>query len=526
MIPLGLAEIARVVDGTVYGAAGPGRTVTGPVVIDSREVTTGALFAAIAGARSDGHDFAAAAYAAGAIAVLGSRPVDGPCVVADDVVTALAKLAGFVRDRLSPVVIGLTGSVGKTTTKDLLAQILEGEAPTVATSRSFNNEIGLPLTILRVGRRTRYLVLEMGAAKPGDITHLVRVGRPRIGLVLNVGPAHVLTMGGIDGVAKTKGEMVRDLPAAAQGGVALLNADDERVAAMAGQTRAAVTFYGTGADAAVRARDVTLDAAGHASFTLHTPGAQAPVRLCLPGQHQVANALAAACAASAVGVPADRIADALSSAVPRSPGRFEIKERPDGVTVIDDAYNANPSSTQAAIRTLATMAAGRRTIAVIGEMMHQAEGTARQHEAIGTLAGALGLDVLVAVGQGEGPDAMAAAARGTGVSVYAVPDGDAAIGLLRGSLRHYDLVFSNSLIEHVGGHERRERFADTVHQLSGAYWVQTPYRYFPVEPHWHPARSFCPSRCAPKWSGAGRSPINTASPGKRRCGPRSRSSQT
>jgi UDP-N-acetylmuramoyl-tripeptide--D-alanyl-D-alanine ligase len=444
VIRLTLAEIARAVDGTahgpVQGTGGSGPTVTGPVVIDSREVTAGALFAAVAGARSDGHDFAPAAYSAGAVAVLGSRPVDGPCVVVDDVVTALTKLAGLVRGRLSPVVIGLTGSVGKTTTKDLLAQILEREAPTVATSRSFNNEIGLPLTILRADRQTRYLVLEMGAAKPGDITHLVRVGRPQIGMVLNVGPAHVLTMGGIDGVAKTKAEMVRDLPTAAGGGFALLNADDERVAAMARQTPATVTFYGTGQDAAVRAENVTLDAAGRASFTLHTPAEQALVRLRLPGEHQVANALAAACAASAVGVQAMRIAAALSSAVPRSPGRFEIRERRDGVIVIDDAYNANPASTQAAIRTVATMAAGRRTVAVLGEMMHQAEGTIRHHEAIGALAGALGVDVLVAVGKGEGPDAMAAAARAAGVSVYAVPDGDAAIGLLRESLRPADVV--------------------------------------------------------------------------------------
>jgi UDP-N-acetylmuramoyl-tripeptide--D-alanyl-D-alanine ligase len=440
MIPLTLEEIARAVDGTVHGTAGPGLIVTGPVVIDSREVTAGALFAAIVGARSDGHDFVPAAQAGGAVAVLGSRPVNGPCVVADDVVTALTKLAGLVRDRLSPVVIGLTGSVGKTTTKDLLAQILEREAPTVATSRSFNNEIGLPLTILRADRQTRYLVLEMGAAKPGDITHLVRVGRPQIGMVLNVGPAHVLTMGGIGGVAKTKAEMVRDLPTAAGGGFALLNADDERVAAMARQTHATVTFYGTSQDAAVRAEDVTLDVAGCASFTLVTPTDQAPVRLRLPGEHQVANALAAACAASTVGVPAVRIAAALSSAVPRSPGRFQVKERPDGVTVIDDAYNANPASTRAAIRTLATMAADRRTVAVLGEMMHQAEGTIHHHDAIGTLAGALGIDVLVAVGKGEGPDAMVAAAREAGVSVYAVPDGDAAIDLLRESLRPADVV--------------------------------------------------------------------------------------
>jgi UDP-N-acetylmuramoyl-tripeptide--D-alanyl-D-alanine ligase len=439
MIPVTLEELARAVDGAVHGTAGPGLTVSGPVVIDSREVTAGVLFAAIAGARSDGHDFAPAAQAAGAVAVLGTRPVDGPCVVADDVVAALTKLAGIMRDRLNPVVIGLTGSVGKTTTKDLLAQILEREAPTVATSRSFNNEIGLPLTILRADRQTRYLVLEMGAARPGDITHLVRLGRPQIGLVLNVGPAHILTMGGIEGVAKTKAELVRDLPAAG-GGLALLNADDERVAAMARQTAAAVTFYGTGRDAAVRAGDVTLDAAGRASFTLHTPAAKAPVRLRLPGEHQVANALAAACAANAVGVPADRIAAALSSAVPRSPGRFEIRERPDGVTIIDDAYNANPASTRAGIRTLATMAAGRRTVAVLGEMFHQAEGTIHHHQAIGALTGALGIDVLVAVGQGEGPDAMAAAARGAGVSVHSVPDGDAATELLTESLRPADVV--------------------------------------------------------------------------------------
>ena len=440
MIPLTLEEIARAVDGTVRGAGALGITVTGPVVIDSREVTAGSMFAAIRGARSDGHDFAPAAQVAGAVAVLGTRPVDGPCVVVDDVVVALTKLAAFVRGRLSPVVIGLTGSVGKTTTKDLLAQILEAEAPTVATSRSFNNEIGLPLTILRADRQTRYLVLEMGAAKPGDISHLVRVGRPQIGMVLNVGPAHVLTMGGMDGVARTKAEMVRDLPAATQGGVALLNAGDERVAAMAHQTAAAVTFYGTGADVPVRARDAALDAVGRASFTLHTPTGQAPVRLRLPGEHQVANALAAACAANAVGVPVDRIAAALSSAVPRARGRFEIKERPDGVTVIDDAYNANPASTQAAIRTLAMMAVGRRTVAVLGEMMHQAEGAVHYHKAIGALAGALGIDVLVAVGKGEGPDAMVAAAREAGVSVHDVPDGDAAIGLLREALLPRDVV--------------------------------------------------------------------------------------
>ncbi|MGH7225463.1 MAG: glutamate ligase domain-containing protein, partial [Gemmataceae bacterium] len=263
---------------------------------------------------------------------------------------------------------------------------------------------------------------------------------PQIGMVLNVGPAHVLTMGGIDGVAKTKAEMVRDLPTAAQGGFALLNADDERVAAMARNTPATVMYYGTGQDAAVRAQNVTLDAVGHASFTLHAPDGEALVQLRLPGEHQVANALAAACAASVVGIPIDRIAAALTRAVPRSPGRFRMKERLDRVTVIDDAYNANPMSVRAALRTLAMMANGRRTIAVLGEMMHQAEGTIHQHMTIGALAGELGIAVLVAVGKGDGPDAMTAAAREAGVAVHAVPDRDAAIDLLRESLRPADIV--------------------------------------------------------------------------------------
>jgi UDP-N-acetylmuramoyl-tripeptide--D-alanyl-D-alanine ligase len=440
LIPLTLEEIARAVGGTVHGTTGPGPTVTGPVVIDSREVTAGALFTAIAGARSDGHDFAGTAYAAGAVAVLGSRPVEGPCVVVDDVVTALTELAMYVRGRLNPIVIGLTGSVGKTTTKDLLAQILERQGPTVATARSYNNEIGLPLTLLRADRQTRYLVAEMGAGNPGDITHLARVARPQIGLVLNVGPAHMLTLGGIDGVVKAKTELVQALPPKAKGGFALLNADDERVAGMARATLAQVMYYGTGPETTVRATDVTVDAAGHASFTLHTPAGEARVRLNLPGEHQVANALAAATAAGVIGVPTTEIAEALSSAVPRSPSRFAMTERPDGVTVIDDAYNANPVSMAAALRTLATMAAGRRAVAVLGEMTGQAEGTAPRHAAIGELTGELGVGLLVVVGEGEGPDAMATAARQAGVPVHAVPDRQSATDLLRESLRPGDVV--------------------------------------------------------------------------------------
>jgi UDP-N-acetylmuramoyl-tripeptide--D-alanyl-D-alanine ligase len=446
LITLTLEEIARAVGGTVHGASGP-VTVTGPVVIDSREATEGALFVAIVGARSDGHDFADQVYAAGASAVLGSRPVDGPCVVVDDVVDALTELAVYVRDRLDPVVVGLTGSVGKTTTKDLLAQILERNGPTVATDRSYNNEIGLPLTILRADRRTRYLVLEMGAGKPGDITHLMRVARPQLGLVLNVGPAHIMTLGGVAGVAKAKAELPRALPPKLKGGFAVLNADDERVADMARETLAQVVFYGTGAgatvpaeDVSVRAEDVSVDPAGHASFILHTPSGKAPVRLSLPGEHLVANALAAAAVAGVIGVATDEIAEALSSAVRRSPNRFQVTERADGVTIIDDAYNANPVSMRAALRTAATMAAGRRRIAVFGEMTGQAEETAYHHSALGRLAGEQGVEILVVVGTGEGPETLAKAARDAGVSVHEVPDRNAAIDLVRELLRPADVV--------------------------------------------------------------------------------------
>jgi UDP-N-acetylmuramoyl-tripeptide--D-alanyl-D-alanine ligase len=443
MIPITIAEIADAVGGRLQDASRPTAVVTSPAAADSREVTPGGLFAAIKGARTDGHDHAAAAVARGAAAVLATRPVGHPAIVVPDVVAALGALARFVLSRLEPTVIGITGSVGKTTTKDLLAQILEGRGETIATAQSYNNELGLPLTVLRAGHRTRYLVLEMGVGSKGDLTYLTGLARPQIGVVLNVGASHLSTLGSLDGVAEAKAELVEALPGADHGGLAILNADDPRVAAMASRTRAGILRFGRSGRAAVRAERIALDRAARARFTLCTPAGTAPVRLQLPGEHQISNALAAAAVASALGIATSQAATALSAASPRTSARFEQLEGPAGVTVINDAFNANPESVRAGLRTLTAMAAGRRTVAVLGEMLDQGERSEGRHEEIGRLAAELDVNVLVTVGRGDAIS-MAAAARLTGGlsrgQVENVPDPRAARSLLRGLLQAGDIV--------------------------------------------------------------------------------------
>ena len=242
MIPLTLAEIAALTGGSLAPAEAAARTVTGPVIIDSRRVTDGALFAALPGERADGHDYAPAAVAAGAAGVLATRPVPGaPAVVVPDVTVALGALAKGVLGRLpAATVTGITGSSGKTSTKDLAAQVVEHLGPTIAPEDSFNNEIGLPLTVLRAGASTRFLVLEMSARGIGHIAALCDIAPPRIGAVLNVGRAHAGEFGSLDAVAKAKGELPEALPA---DGVAVLNADDPRVVAMAARTAARVVTF-------------------------------------------------------------------------------------------------------------------------------------------------------------------------------------------------------------------------------------------------------------------------------------------
>ncbi|MGY1772829.1 UDP-N-acetylmuramoyl-tripeptide--D-alanyl-D-alanine ligase [Blastococcus sp. SYSU D00813] len=441
MIALTLAEVAEAVGGSLPAGA-DGIRVTGAVTIDSRSVGAGDLFVALPGERVDGHDFLGAAAAAGAVAALTTRDDEAlPCVVVEDPVAALGRLAAAVHARLVArglVTLGITGSSGKTSTKDLLGQVLATAGATVSPPGSFNNDIGLPLTVLSADAATRFLVLEMGARGVGHIARLCAVARPRIGVVLNVGSAHLGEFGSPEGTARAKGELVEALP---DDGTAVLNADDARVIGMAPRTRARVLTTGRGADADVRATGVALDGEGRASFTLAAAGEEHPVALQVVGEHQVANALSAAGAALAAGMSPAAVAAALSAAQVRSRWRMEVTRRPDGVTVVNDAYNANPESMRAALAALTGMAATRR-VAVLGGMAELGPGAEGEHERLGRDAVAAGVDLVVAVGPdavGIATGARAAGARNGEGSVH-VPDRAAARELLSEVLVPGDVV--------------------------------------------------------------------------------------
>jgi UDP-N-acetylmuramoyl-tripeptide--D-alanyl-D-alanine ligase len=443
VIPLTLAQIAEITGGQLHGD--PSAVVTGEVVIDSRRAGPGGLFAAVAGERADGHDFASAAVAAGAVAVLATRPVPVPSVLVTDVPAALAALARFVVDALPGAAIaGITGSSGKTTTKDLAAQLVERLGPTIAPAGSFNNEFGHPLTVLRADAATRYLILELSARGPGHIAHLCRVAPPRYGVVLNVGHAHAGEFGGLDQVARAKGELVEALPA---DGVAILNADDPRVLAMAARTAARIVTFGLDDRTAqiraseIRAAGVRLDELGRPSFTLLTPEGQAGVTLRLHGSHSVPDAVAAAALARELGLGLADIADGLCAAVARNRWRMEVRRREDGVTVINDAYNANPESVRAALHALRHLAQDGRGFAILGHMAELGEVSRASHEDIGEFAAQSELAGLIAVGE-EAEPILAGARRvrsWTGEAL-AVPDGTAALDALANQLKPGDVV--------------------------------------------------------------------------------------
>lgn len=444
MIALTAGQVAAITQGRL-DAASEDVVVDGPVVIDSRQAAPGALFVALPGEQSDGHDFAAAAVEAGATLVLASRATGVPSVVVDDVERALGALAREVLARLRPGglrVVGVTGSVGKTTTKDLLLQVLQGSGPTVAPVASFNNEIGLPLTVLRADADTRFLVLEMGAAALGELEYLTGIAAPDVAVVLRVAHAHVGGFGGIEAVARAKSEIVTGL---APGGTAILNADDDRVAAMA-PLAARTVLFGESSRAAVRAADHTLDEDGRARFTLVTEAGTAPVHLALVGAHHVTNALATAAVALELGVPLADVAARLGTAGPISPHRMHVVDRPDGVTIIDDSYNANPDSMRAALQALAVVSGRtRRSVAVLGEMLELGEEHRRAHDTIGRLVVRLNVDLTVVVGVGARPILDAAAHEGSwGDEAVAVDTVEEAEAFLATALRPGDVVLVKS----------------------------------------------------------------------------------
>jgi UDP-N-acetylmuramoyl-tripeptide--D-alanyl-D-alanine ligase len=447
VIPLSLKEIAEVTGGRVHGldeTAASALVVDGPVVTDSREAGPGGLYIARVGEQLDGHQFVRGAAEQGAVAAMTTREVpELPCVVVPDVQDGLATLARAVVDRHPDLtVIGVTGSSGKTSTKDLLAAVLAVAGPTVAPVGSLNSEVGVPLTVFRVRPETRFLVVEMGARGIGHIRYLTTIAPPRIGIELNVGSAHVGEFGSREAIATAKAELVEALPPE---GLAVLNADDTAVRAMAGRTRARVQLVGTTGDAAIRAEDIRLDEAGRPAYTVVTPDGTAEVSLPLHGEHHVANSLAVVATALECGLDLDSTVRVLASVRPASRWRMEVSERPDGVTVVNDAYNANPDSVRAALKALVAMGRGRRTWAVLGSMLELGDESAVEHDAIGRLAVRLNVARLVVVGDLARPMATGAQHEGSwGDEVVWVPDADAAHELLAEELRPGDVVLFKS----------------------------------------------------------------------------------
>ena len=460
MIELTLAQVAAACGGELVLAAGDSAetTVEGIVQTDSRLVVPGGVFFAMVGEATDGHLFVGSAVANGALLVIAERRMDTIVsqVVVPDGTVALAGLArtvvAEVRSAGDLTVVGITGSNGKTTTKNLLRAILADVAPTIAPAGSLNNHIGAPLSMLGITSGTRYLIVEMGASGEGEIARLVDIAMPDISVVLKVGLAHAGEFGGIDATQRAKSEIVTRLPPTA---VAILNADDDRVAAMAGQTAARVVWFGLGSDVAagsgdLRADDVDATVDG-TTFMLHSRTADGvasalPVRMRILGEHHVMNALAALSVAHVLGLDLARAVSVIEQVARAERWRMEVLEPAPGITVINDAYNASPDSTAAALKTLAQIArSGRRSIAVLGEMAELGEYSREEHDRIGRLIVRLNVSQLVVVGQGARHIHNAAGLEGSwdGESVL-VDTAEEAFELLAGTLREGDVVLVKS----------------------------------------------------------------------------------
>ena len=397
MITLTAGEIALLVGGELF--CDKDLLVSKAPVFDSRLATPGCFFLALKGENADGHDFAADAYRNGSMFSLTSQRIDGPCIVVKDVLEALSILAAFVRKRLDKlIVIGITGSQGKTSTKDLLTHMLGAVGPTVAPAGSFNNDLGLPITLLECDDRTRFCILEMGARHMGDIARLCEIAKPSIGVVLTVGTAHIGEFGSREIIAKTKGELIESL---GKDGIAILGTYDEFTPKMASLHQGQVILFGESADNEVRAADIEMRE-GRPHFDLVTPAGRDAVGMRAVGAHQVSNALAVAAVGTALSLPLELIASSLSTAEISSKWRMELHEIAD-LLIINDAYNANPESMSAAMRALVLFAQerGGSAWAFVGKMNELGQTQAPQSAAIGALAVELGIDHLVEINAPE-----------------------------------------------------------------------------------------------------------------------------
>nr|WP_246498153.1 UDP-N-acetylmuramoyl-tripeptide--D-alanyl-D-alanine ligase [Natronoglycomyces albus] len=431
-----LAEVAAATGGKLSPNTDASTTVTATVEYDSRKVTTGGLFVALPGERVNGHDYAAKAHQLGAVATIATQEVAGPAIYVADGLTALADLASETLRRSQATVIAVTGSNGKTSTKDLIGQLCASLGPTVATEANFNNELGHPYTVCRTQADTQYLVLETAARFKGNITQLCHIAPPHIGVVLNVGISHLDGFGSIENTAHVKGELPRFLPAE---GTAILNADDHRVAAMASETAAEVLTFGIHSPADVRAEKLHTEQ-GRPHFTLVTPSGTAQVELPLYGTHQVSNALAAAAVAHTLRASAEHIAAELGRVARLSERRMDLYRRGDGITVIDDSYNANPASMTAAIHALANVPTTGRRFAVLGLMADLIDLSDECHHELGKHAAEQGIDHVIAVGDGTQPIIRGAQSSAGSITATHVPQQGDAIDILRQQLRPGDAV--------------------------------------------------------------------------------------
>ena len=397
MITLTAGEIALLVGGELF--CDRDLLVSKAPVFDSRQATPGCFFLALKGENADGHEFAADAYRSGAMFSLTSQRIDGPCIVVADVLEALSILAAFVRKRLDKlIVIGITGSQGKTSTKDLLTHMLGAVGPTVAPAGSSNNDLGLPITLLQCDDRTRFCILEMGARHMGDIARLCEIAKPNIGVVLTVGTAHIGEFGSREIIAQTKGELIASLD---KDGIAILGTYDEFTPKMASLHQGEVIFFGEKGDSQVRAADIEMRE-GRPHFDLVTPAGRDAVGMRAVGAHQVSNALAVAAVGTALSLPLELIASSLSTAEISSKWRMELHECAD-LLIINDAYNANPESMSAAMRSLVLFAQerGGSSWAFVGKMNELGQTQAPQSAAIAALAVELGIDHLVEINAPE-----------------------------------------------------------------------------------------------------------------------------